>query len=303
MIYRNLAGMKVSAVAYGAWQIGGRPFWNNKGDEAAVESIEAALECGINLFDTAPVYGFGHSEKLIGRALAKHRDKVFIATKCGMLWDAEEKIYRSLKPESIRREAEASLKRLGVDYIDLYQIHWPSPDDPVEKAMETLAALKAEGKIRAIGVSNFDLPLLRRATGVVKVDSLQPKYNLIERDAEKELLPFCGENDIGVMAYSPLASGLLSGKYDRSAKFDDWRGNTVFGVFKKEEIGGAFDKIDVLKKKAAELGMPLHHLAIRWVLANKNVTSAIVGVKDAAQLREIVKCVDRSISPEEFGQI
>ncbi len=302
MIFRSLAGTRVSAIAFGSWQIGGVPFWKNKGDDAALESIEAALEAGINLFDTAPVYGFGHSETLLGRALRKHRDGVVIATKSGLLWNDDGKMYRCLKPESIRLEAEASLKRLSADFIDLYQIHWPSPDEPVEPAMEALAGLKEEGKIRMIGVSNFDLPLLKRAMGVVRVDSLQPKYNLIERDAEKELLPFCAENKIGVLAYSPLASGLLKGKYDRTHKFDDWRSGAM-GVFKKELIGGAFDKVEALKKIAAKLGVPLAHMAVRWVLANKGVTCAIVGVKEAAQLREIVKCVDRPISKEEFGQI
>ncbi|MBI3581513.1 MAG: aldo/keto reductase [Nitrospinae bacterium] len=302
MIFRSLAGTRVSAVAYGSWQIGGAPFWKNKGDDSALESIEAALEAGINLFDTAPVYGFGHSETLLGRALRKHRDKVVIATKCGLLWNADGKMYRCLKPESIRREAEASLKRLSADFIDLYQIHWPSPDDPVEPAMEALAGLKEAGKIRMIGVSNFDLPLLKRAMGVVRVDSLQPKYNLIERDAEKELLPFCAENKIGVLAYSPLASGLLTGKYDRTHKFDDWRSGAM-GVFKKELIGGAFDKVEELKRKAAQLGVPLAHMALRWVLANKSVTAAIVGVKEAAQLREIVKCVARPMTDEELALI
>jgi aryl-alcohol dehydrogenase-like predicted oxidoreductase len=302
--YRELGstGISVSVIAYGAWQIGGFPFWQTKGDEVSMQSIQAALETGINFFDTAPVYGFGHSERILGRALKKARDKTVIATKCGLLWHAErgDQIYRCLKPESVIREAENSLQRLGTDYIDLYQIHWPCPGDPVEPAIEAMTKLKEQGKIRAIGVSNFDLPLLKTAMDAGPVVSLQPKYNLLERNAEKELLPFCGENGIGAIVYSPLASGLLTGKYDRNAAFGDWRGTSGFGIFKKETIGKAFDDIDKLKRGAEKQGISLAHLAINWVLANKNVTSAIVGVKDEAQLRDSVKCLECTLSEEEL---
>ncbi len=307
MIYKELGstGINVSAIAFGAWQIGGFPFWQDKGDDASIRAIEAALETGINFFDTAPVYGFGRSEKIVGQALKKSRDKVVIATKCGLLWKEEKSgaMYKSLKPESVVREAEDSLRRLSTDYIDLYQIHWPNADDPVEKAIEAMMKLKEQGKIRAIGVSNFDLPLLERAMQAGVVDSIQPKYNMLEREAGKELLPFCGKNKIGVIAYSPLASGLLTGKYARSEKFQDWRGSSGFGIFNKESIGKAFDDVENLKLLANAMGMALTHLAINWVLADKNVTSAIVGVKDETQLRDSVRCLERSLSMEDLKRV
>ncbi|MBI3793311.1 MAG: aldo/keto reductase [Nitrospinae bacterium] len=292
--------MSVSRLAFGAWQIGGPPFWKSTDDDTAIKTIEAALECGINFFDTAPVYGLGHSEELIGMALKKHRDKVFIATKCGLLWDAQEKIHRSLKQDSIREEVADSLRRLGLDYIDLYQIHFPSPDDPIEKAIETLAELKAEGKIRAIGVSNFDVPTLKKAVGVARVDTLQPKYNLLERDAEKELLPFCLENNIAVTAYSPLASGLLTGKYTSAHKFEDWRGKSGMGVFKKEELAKAYEKLESLKTAVGGTGRSLAEFSLNWVLANKAVTCAIVGAREARQIAELAKFSERPLSSDEL---
>lgn len=307
MIYRELGttGITVSAIAFGAWQIGGFPFWQTKGDENSIAAIEKAFDLGVNFFDTAPAYGFGHSEKIVGATLKKRRDKVILATKCGLLWREErlDQLYRRLKPESVRREAEESLRRLQTDYIDLYQIHWPSPDEPVEPALEVMLRLKEEGKIRAIGVSNFDLPLLQRALAAAPVDCLQPKYNLLERDAGKEILPFCAERKIGVIAYSPLASGLLTGKYKRGAQFGDWRDNSPFGVFNKSLLGKAFDAVDRLNKVAEIMGQPLAHIALNWVLANKAVTSAIVGTKDAQQVQNSVLCLERSLTREGMERV
>jgi len=305
--YRKLGttGIEVSVIGFGAWQIGGYPFWESKGDAASIDAVTAALDKGINLFDTAPVYGFGRSETLIGRALKSARDKVVIATKCGLLWTGEEEsaIYRSLKPESVRKEVEQSLRRLSTDYIDIYQIHWPSPRDPLEATMEAMVRLKEEGKIRAIGVSNFEPDRLRSAMRVTRIDSIQPKYNLLEREAETELLPYCAENDIGVLVYSPLASGLLTGKYSSTSRFNDWRGNGKFGLFRDETLGAAYDRVKKLESVACAMGVPPAHLALNWVLAKPHVTSALVGVKEARQIKENIDCLNRPLTKEEEAEV
>ena len=302
MKYRELGrtGMKFSEIAFGAWQIGGAPFWESKGEKASMEAISAALKANINIFDTAPVYGFGRSEELIGKALKPYRDNIFIATKCGLRWKKEDlaTLYRDLKPKSIREEVELSLRRLQTDRIDLYQIHWPSADDPIGHTMEELAKLKEEQKIMAIGVSNFSLPLLREAAGIAPIDSIQPKYNLLEREIDDELLPFCAQEGIGVLAYSPLASGLLSGKYNSSSAFNDWRGKGNMGLFKKEKLADAFKRVGKLSKIAEERGENLLHLALNWVLSNKAVTAALVGVKDGDQLRQNAKALIKPLSEE-----
>lgn len=301
--YRKLGrtDISVSTIAFGAWGIGGYPFWESKGDDESIRAIGTALDAGINFFDTAPVYGFGRSEELIGKALKGKRDKAVIATKCGLLWKKEDEksIHNVLKPASVRQEVENSLRRLNTDRIDLYQIHWPSQTEPPEPALEEMARLKEEGKILAIGVSNFDIDLMKRSVKVTQIDSLQPKYNLLEREAEQELLPFCGDNRIGVIVYSPLASGLLTGKYSSTSKFTDWRGSGRFGIFRKETIEDAYKKVERLKAVAAKTGRAPAELSINWVLANPNVTSALVGVKDAKQVEENVEYLLEPLTKEE----
>jgi len=290
--YRKLGktGMSVSVIGFGAWQIGGAPFWNSEGEKASREAIDAALESGINLFDTAPVYGFGRSETILGEALKSVRDNVIIATKCGLRWHKEElkALYNDLKPASVRLEVEASLRRLNTDVIDIYQIHWPSKDDHIEPTMEELAKLKEEGKIKAIGVSNFSTSLLKEALKVIQVDSVQPRYNLLEPEAGEELLPFCLEEEIGVLAYSPLSSGLLTGKYKSASNFNDWRDAAKFGIFRKEAIDEGMKKVNLLIDKAEADGVNLSQVAIEWVLNNQAVTSALVGVKKPSHITENV---------------
>ena len=270
-----------------------------------MDAVTAALDKGINLFDTAPVYGFGKSETLIGSALKSVRDKVVIATKCGLLWSKEKEsaIYKSLKPDSVRNEVEQSLRRLSTDYIDIYQIHWPSPSDPLEATLEVMVRLKEEGKIRAIGVSNFELDRLASAMKVTRIDSIQPKYNLLEREAETELLPYCEKNDIGVLVYSPLASGLLTGKYSSTSRFNDWRGNGKFGIFRQEALSEAYENLKKLESAASAMSLPLAHLALKWVLAKSYVTSALVGVKEARQVEENIECLNRVLTKEEEAKI
>ena len=212
----GINGPHLTEIGFGAWAIGG-PWeygWGAVDDEQSVRTIHRALEHGINWIDTAAVYGLGHSEEIVGQALKGRRKKVFIATKCGMVWDVKRHVKIHASPKSIRREIEESLKRLQTDYIDLYQIHWPDPETPIEDSWGTLVRLNEEGKIRYVGVCNFDVPLLQKCNAIAPVQSLQPPYNLLRRKIESEILPYCLKHDIGVVAYSPMQSGLLSGKFE-----------------------------------------------------------------------------------------
>ena len=219
-------GPDLTIIGYGAWAIGG-PWqygWGPVDDNESVNSIKTALELGINWIDTAAAYGFGHSETVVAKAVKGMREKVFIATKCGLINDGAGNARNSLHPQSIRKELEDSLERLQTDYIVLYQIHWPDPAVPIEDAWGTLVELRNEGKARFIGVSNFDVPLLERCMKIERVQSLQPPFSMLKRNVEKEILPYCLQNEIGVIAYSPMQAGLLTGKFDieKVAK-DDWR--------------------------------------------------------------------------------
>src|SRR5579885_767829 len=283
---RNLGsrGPELTTIGFGCWAMGGAGWefsWGPQNDEESIRAVHVALEQGINWFDTAAVYGLGHSEEVLGRALGSRRQDVIVATKFGMVWDDAGHIVKNGRYDSVPREADASLRRLRTDYIDLYQIHWPDVETraPIEETMRALDDLVAAGKVRYVGVSNFDVPLLQRAMAVRRVDSLQPPYNVLNRQAEDELLPFCREHGIGVVAYSPLASGLLSGRYTASTTFDpgDWRAYdprfTGDGLRRNVEI------VNRLKEIAARSGKTVAQLAIAWVLANSAVTSAIVGVR------------------------
>ncbi|UUZ96557.1 aldo/keto reductase [Paenibacillus sp. P25] len=268
--------------------------WGDQDDRQSLNSIRAALDAGINFFDTAAVYGLGHSEEVIGKALKGDRDKAVIATKFGLVWDEQRNITRNGTYDSILREAEASLRRLGTDYIDLYQMHWPDTDAnaPVEETMRALEKLLQDGKIRYIGVSNFPVALLEEALKTRHVDSLQPPYSILAADAEKELLPFALEQGIGVIAYSPLASGLLSGNYTADSRFDasDWRSKSP------SHSGEGFRQniavVEQLKEIAADLGITVAQLAIAYVLAHPALTSALVGVRKPEHILKAAPAVD-----------
>ncbi len=221
--------LDLTVIGLGTWAIGG-PYqygWGPQDDVESIKAIHRAMDLGVNWIDTAPVYGLGHSEEVVGRAIKDRRDRVQIATKCGRVWDEAKRPYSRLDRLSVRNEAESSLRRLGIDTIDLFQIHLPQPDADIEEAWEEIGRLIQEGKVRYAGVSNFSVEQIRRAMRIHPVASLQPEYSLLTRDVEKALLPFCAANNIGVIAYSPMASGLLTGKYDRAAidalPADDWR--------------------------------------------------------------------------------
>ena len=295
MEYRKLGGsdLEVSIVGFGAWGIGGEPFWKSEGHTASENAIKKAYDLGINFFDTAPVYGFGRSEEIMGKALKGFRDKVIIATKCGLVWEKEKlgSMKKVATRESIMDEVEKSLTRLQTDWIDLYQVHWPDVDTPHEETMGALVELKEAGKIRHIGVSNYSVDQMRESLKYAPITSNQPNYSLLERSIEKESVPFCMEKNIGVIAYSPLASGLLTGKYDKTTDFKDWRGKGIFEGFTGEGLARNIAKVDNLKEVAQQTGKPCGQLAINWVVHQPGITTALVGVKNAQQMQDNIESI------------
>ena len=285
MEYRKLGseGPELTTIGFGCWAMGGPGYaggWGPQNDQEAIDAIHVALDKGINWFDTAAIYGLGHSEEVLGKALGARRKDIFLATKFGLVWDEDANIQNLASYDSITRECDASLRRLGTDYIDLYQQHWPDESGtPVEESMRALDDLIKAGKVRYAGVSNFDVPLLEKALSVRHIDSLQPPYNLFARDIEQEILPFCQQHGIGMVVYSPLHSGLLGGNYTPDKTFDptDWRSRDP--NFNGEGLRRNLEKVNRLKSIAERHGKTVAQLAIAWVLANSAVTSAIVGVR------------------------
>lgn len=297
-------GPMISVIGFGGWAIGGSwgYGWGPVDDNESIRAINRAIDLGINWIDTAAVYGLGHSEEVVGRAVRGKRNRVFIATKCGLVWDKRGAVRNNLKPSSIRKEIEASLRRLGTDYIDLYQIHWPDPSTPVEDAWETLIRIQEEGKARYIGVSNFDVPLLKRCMRIKHVQSLQPPYSMIMRKIEDEILPFCKENGIGVVAYSPLQSGLLTGRFDiRRLAPDDWRRGSP--MFREPFLSKALAFVERIRPIAARYNKTVSQLAIAWVLRNPAITSAIVGARSVNQVEENVGGAGFEIEESDMVQI
>jgi len=283
----------ISKIGYGAWGIGGPPFWETEGDEISYRSIKKAYDCGINFFDTAPVYGFGHSETVIGEALRPVRDAVVIATKFGLRWDKKELsgIRRDCSKKSIREEIDLSLKRLLTDRIDLYQVHWPDFQTAQAETMEALLEIQSEGKIRYFGVSNYSLELLKEGGESAEIHSIQSEYNLLNRTLEKDLIPHCREHQIGILAYSPLASGILCGKYDKNTKFNDWRRKGGGGKFSGKKFEESLSKVEKIKELAEEMGRSCSEIAINWVLSQSGISSALVGVKNELQVDQNIAAV------------
>jgi aryl-alcohol dehydrogenase-like predicted oxidoreductase len=288
------SGLAITPIGFGAWAIGG-PWqfgWGEQSDHDSIAAIHRALELGINWIDTAAVYGLGHSEEVVAKALRDWPgDRPYVFTKCGTVWNQKCEVGYSLRAESIRRECEASLRRLAVDVIDLYQLHWPADDlaETVE-GWATMAGLQKEGKVRWIGVSNFSVQELQKVQTIAPVTSLQPPYSLIRRDAEKDLLPFCERESIGVIVYSPMASGLLTGAMTRQrvANFsdDDWRrGNPDF---QEPKLSENLALVERLRAIGAHHGKSPGEVAIAWTLRNPAVTGAIVGARNAKQVDGII---------------
>jgi aryl-alcohol dehydrogenase-like predicted oxidoreductase len=297
----------ITLIGLGAWAMGGGGWassWGPQDDNESIATIKHALSLGINWIDTAAVYGLGHSEEVVGKAI-KGREKPYIFTKCSLVWDDKGEIHNSLKAQSIRREVEASLKRLDIDVIDLYQIHWPNPDPDIEEGWSTMAELKREGKVRAIGVSNFSVEQMQRAQKIAPIDSLQPPYSLIHPQAENDVLPYCQEQHIGVIVYSPMASGLLSGTMTKERieqlPNDDWRKRDP--EFQEPRLSGNLE----LENLLTDIGYPHNctagEVAVGWVLHNPAVTGAIVGARSPRQIEQMIGAAEFRLSESELAQI
>ena len=298
----------ITPVGFGAWAIGGSGWefaWGNQDDRDSIAAIHEALEAGINWIDTAAVYGLGHSEEVVARALAGVRYRPYAFTKCGMVWNEHREIGHHLKADSIRRECEASLGRLRVDAIDLYQIHWPDPDADIEEGWATMAALKQEGKVRHIGVSNFNVAQMQRAQAIAPITSLQPRYSLLHREIEEEILPFATREHIGVIAYSPMASGLLTGAItpERVVQLpaDDWRKHHP--DFQEPRLHRNLMLVRLLRAIGRLHGRTPAEVAVAWVLHNPAVTGAIVGARKPGQVRGVAGAAEFRLSPREVAEI
>src|SRR3984893_9458124 len=297
----------ITPVGFGAWAIGGSGWqfgWGEQDDQASIAAIHRALSLGVNWIDTAAVYGMGHSEEVVASALNGWAGPLpYVFTKCGLRWDDQGYIHRSLKADSIRRECEDSLRRLNVDVIDLYQIHWPTDD--LEEGWSTMAQLQKEGKVRWIGVSNFNVEELRRAQKIAPITSLQPPYSLVRREVEEEILPYCKSNRIGVIVYSPMASGLLTGAMtrDRAANLaaSDWRSRDV--EFKDPRLSRNLALVERLREVGERVQRPPGQVAIAWALRNPAVTGAIVGARNAKQVEGNVDAATLRLTDKEIGEI
>lgn len=294
MLTRKLGqtDLKLTVIGFGAWAIGGGDYkfgWGPQDDKDSIKAIHEALDAGVNWIDTAPVYGLGRSEEVVGKALKGIRKKVIVATKCGRIWDSRRNITGRLTADSIRKEAEASLRRLQTDYIDLYQIHWPEPDKDIEAAWEEMTRLVEEGKVRYIAVSNFNVEQLERLGSIHPVASLQPPYNMFNRNIEAEILPYCKKNKIGVVAYSPMQNGLLTGKFTleriQNLPDDDFR-KTLNVQFQSPRLETNLKVVEGLRPIARRLDHTLAQLALAWVLRKPVVTSAITGTRKPGQIQE-----------------
>jgi len=297
-------GVELSVIGFGAWALGGGGWafgWGPQDDAKSIDAIRAALDIGVNWIDTAPVYGLGHSEEVVGKAIKGARDRIFLATKCGLVWSDKGKIKGFIDKQSVRKETEDSLRRLGVDVIDLLQIHWPTKEKKDLEAWETMADLIDEGKIRYAGVSNFNIDRLEKISAIHKPASLQPPYSMLERGVEKELLGYCASNGTGVIAYSPLQCGLLTGGFSRARlenlPDDDFRRKDK--QFQEPVFSSNLKLVEGLKAIADEAGMTCAQLALSWVLRREEVTSAITGARSPSQIEETAKAADRELGAEE----
>ena len=301
--------MRITRFGFGAWAAGGawQYGWGTQDDSDSVAAIHRALELGINWIDTAAVYGLGHSEEVVAKALAAWSGpKPFVFTKCGMVWNEKREVDYSLRANSIRRECESSLRRLNTDVIDLYQIHWPADDlSETQEGWTALAALQKEGKVRWIGASNFSREELQAAQLIAPITSLQPPYSLTRRDIENTVLPYCKEQGIGVIAYSPMASGLLTGAMTReriaNLAADDWRSKN--SEFQEPKLSRNLTIADRVKAVADRRGVAAGAVAAAWTLQHPAVTGAIIGARNARQVEAIFPHADLRLAPEEVTEI
>ncbi len=303
-------GLEITTIGFGAWAIGGGGWefgWGPQDDEQSIAAIHRALECGINWIDTAAAYGFGHSERIVGQALrgVPESDRPLVFTKASLLESPDRRVVHSLKRDSVLREAHASLERLGVEAIDLYQIHWPIPDEDVEEGWAALAELKQQGLVRHIGVSNFDVDQLRRIGQIASVETLQPQYSLIERDIERDVLPFAERERIGVIVYSPMGSGMLTGRMTRARiaqlADDDWRKTDP--RFTEPQLSRNLALVERLQLVARRHDTTPGAVAVAWTLRHPGVDGAIVGFRRPDQIDPILAAANLELSDEDLEQI
>ena len=303
-------GMEITPVGFGSWAIGGsgwRAAWGPQDDDEAVGAIRRAVELGMNWIDTAAVYGLGHSEELVAKALENvpESERPYVFTKCSQVWDEEGEVQNVLRKDSVKRECEDSLRRLQMDTIDLYQIHWPRPDEGIEEGWEAMVELREEGKVRHVGVSNFDVSQMERLREIAPVETLQPPYNMLNRGIEEEILPYCAEQDIGVIVYSPMRSGLLTGKMTRerveNLPSDDWRRNS--SDFREPRLSRNLELVDLLEEIGREHGRSPAEVSIAWTLRHPAVTAAIVGGRRPDQVDGIIGGAELRLSEDELDRI
>lgn len=298
------SGISVTPIALGGWAMGATvDTWGHVDDRESIAAVHTALDCGINLIDTAPIYGLGHGESIVGKAIQGRRDDVVLATKCGLLFpnSPAELPARCLKKDSVLRECDASLRRLGVDVIDIYQCHWPDPDTPVRDTMEALRSLLDAGKIRAIGLSNFSCEEIAAAREFAPVSCLQPPFSMIHRRANKDLLPFCIAHHMGVICYSPLAKGLLTGKFDENSEFQGVRERDP--EFMGDRYRRHLAMIEQLRPIARAYDKTLTQLVLRWTIDQPGITSAICGAKRPSQVLDHAGAVGWSLSEADVRHI
>ncbi|HVU48056.1 MAG TPA: aldo/keto reductase [Terracidiphilus sp.] len=300
--------MQLTSIGFGAWAIGGGDWayaWGPQDDNDSIEAIRRALDLGVNWIDTAAVYGLGHSEEVVAKALKGSSHEPYLFTKCSLRWDADRKIYNSLKAASVAEELEASLRRLNVETIDLYQVHWPNPEGEIEEGWEALARLKEQGKIRWIGVSNFNVEQMERARKIAPITSLQPPYSMLRPAIEAQILPHALANGIGVINYSPMLSGMLTGKMtpERIAAMpaDDWRRNNI--EYKEPRLSRNMRLVELLREIGNGHGVTPGVVAIAWTLHHPAITAAIVGGRNPRQVEETAAALEFRLSEEEFGKI
>ncbi|MFW6308915.1 MAG: aldo/keto reductase [bacterium] len=307
MNYKKLGNsdLEVSVIGLGTWGIGSE-FYGKVDDAQSIATIRKGIESGINLIDTAPAYGKGHSEEVVGKAIEGYRDEVIIATKVGTYKEGED-FFRDLSPEAIRKQIERSLSRLNIDVIDLYQIHWPDPDTPLEESVKELVKLKKEGKFKYLGVSNFGTSLMEEIQEMTDIVSLQPQYSILNRDIEEEILPYTRKNNIGVLAYGPLGGGILTGKYTDTdeapqLKEDDKR-NEFYPFFQEPKWSQVKKLVQILENIAEDRGVSIPQVSLNWVRQQNGVTSVLVGAKNPEQAAENAAAADWNLTETEIEKI
>jgi aryl-alcohol dehydrogenase-like predicted oxidoreductase len=300
--------LHLTPIGFGAWAIGGGNWefaWGPQDDNESIAAIHRALDLGVSWIDTAAIYGLGHSEEVVGKALKASSQKPYVFTKCSMRWHSDRSIYRSLRTKSLEEELHASLRRLGRDTIDLYQIHWPNPEEEIEEGWETLAKFKKQGKVRYIGVSNFNVDQMKRVQRIAPITSLQPPYSMLRRAIEEEILPFAQANNIGVVNYSPMVSGLLTGKMtsERVAAFppDDWRRRAV--EFNEPRLSRNLRLVELLREIGKQHKVEPGVVAVAWTLYHPAVTAAIVGGRSPQQVEGLASALHFRLSADEYKRI